>query len=235
MCMCMFRVVCCACVLKWLCVCVESVCGVCAESVWDVRFVFWCCGVLLCVCCDVLCELGCVLGCVCGVWCVWRGLARGKTVYRQNACMCFNMRAFCQYTQKRFEPTHGDVLNLHTVRREAVLFSLSRPFSLPSSFSLPSFSSFVLFLFLSSLLSVTMTMITRSIGSLCVTHRSDLPECQSAWAVAHSLLAEHVRIMHETTVLEKLCKPRATWNEVVLYLCWKWVLCLVVCGCVSMC
>ena len=26
----------------------------------------------------------------------------------------FNMRAFCRYTHKRFEPTHGDVLNLHT-------------------------------------------------------------------------------------------------------------------------
>ena len=26
----------------------------------------------------------------------------------------FNMRAFCRYTRKRFEPTHGDVLNLHT-------------------------------------------------------------------------------------------------------------------------
>ena len=25
-----------------------------------------------------------------------------------------------------------------------------------------------------------------------------------------------------------LCKPRATWNEVGLHLCWKWVLCLVV-------
>ena len=31
-----------------------------------------------------------------------------------------------------------------------------------------------------------------------------------------------------------LCKPRATWNEVCLYLCWKWVLCLVVFGCVGM-
>ena len=25
-----------------------------------------------------------------------------------------HMRAFCWYTRKRFEPTHGDVLNLHT-------------------------------------------------------------------------------------------------------------------------
>ena len=125
-CLCACRVVCCACVLKWLCVCVENVCGVCVESVcvWDVRFVFWCCGVLLCVLC---------------VLCVWRGMARGGTTAR-----------------KRREQTHGDVLNLHTGRREVVVggggfSSLSRPF----------LSSVVLFirslslsrLFLSSLLS----------------------------------------------------------------------------------
>ena len=84
-----------------------------------------------------------VVSCVvlCGVWCVvWRGL--------------FNMRAFCRYTRKRFEPTHRDVLNLHTERREGsgVLFirslSLSRLSRLLSS--------------------VTMTLITRPVGSLCV-------------------------------------------------------------------
>ena len=34
-----------------LCVCVEMVVRVCCECVcvWDVRFVFWCCGVLCCV------------------------------------------------------------------------------------------------------------------------------------------------------------------------------------------
>ena len=37
-----------------------------------------------------------------------------------------------------------------------------------------------------------------------------------------------VRIMQETTVLVFLCKPRATWNDVGLYLCWKWVMCLFV-------
>ena len=26
----------------------------------------------------------------------------------------FNMRTFCRHTRKRFEPTHGDILNLHT-------------------------------------------------------------------------------------------------------------------------
>ena len=45
--------------------------------------------------------------------------------------------------------------------------------------------------------------------------------CQSAWAVAHSLLGEHVRIMQETSVQVFMCKPRATWNEVGLHLCWK--------------
>ena len=57
--------------------------------------------------------------------------------------------------------------------------------------------------------------------------------------------------MQASFVQVLLCKPGATWNEVVLYLCWKWVvvfggvcdvfefgcvwLCLVVFGCVSMC
>ena len=65
-----------------------------------------------------------------------------------------------------------------------------------------------------------MTMITPPVGSLC-THSSDLHECHCAWASVHSLFGEHVRIMQETTVLVQLCKPRATWNEVGLYLCWK--------------
>ena len=57
-------------------------------------------------------------------------------------------------------------------------------------------------LFLSSPLSVRMSMITRPVGSLSLcTQGSDLPECQSAWTLAHSLFAEHVRIMQETTVL----------------------------------
>ena len=38
--------------------------------------------------------------------------------------------------------------------------------------------------------------------------------------------------MQETTILVLLCKPRATWNEVGLYLCWKWVMCLFVLVCV---
>ena len=81
-----------------------------------------------------------------------------------------------------------------------------------------------------------MTTITRPFGSLC-THGSDLPECQSAWASVHYLFGDYVRIMQETTVMAQLCKPRATWNEVGLYLCWKWVmcLCLYVSVCVCMC
>ena len=63
-----------------------------------------------------------------------------------------NMRAFCRHARKRFEPTHGDILNLHTERREGgrggrrgSLFSLSSLLSLflllsPFRRSLPSFS-----------------------------------------------------------------------------------------------
>ena len=184
MCMCM-SVVCCACVLKWLCVCVESVCG---------------------------------------VVCVARLGMRKKPVCRFKTSPCvpakrvhvLNMRAFRTYTRKRFEPTHGDVLNLHTGEREG-----GGGGSLSLSFSL--------------LLSLSNNDNDHSSSRFSLkTHSSDLPECQSAWVMAHSLLVQHVRIMHETTVLVLLCKPRATWNEVGLYLCWKWVLCLVVFSRVSM-
>ena len=187
----------------WWCVC-----GVCACSVvvcivhggvWCVAQCVvrvgcaFCVSVSLCVCVRGVC-------CVCAVWCVARPgtrktpVCRFKTspcvgskrlcVCRHHAHMLKNMCAVCQ-SWRRFEPTHGGVLNLHT----GGALSLS-PFlclSLPSS-SVPSFSSFVLFLFsllvslffsVSSQLSVflfsmTMTMIARPVGSLC-THGSDLP------------------------------------------------------------
>ena len=37
--------------------------------------------------------------------------------------------------------------------------------------------------------------------------------------------------MPEATVLVLLCKPRAIWNEVGLYLFWKWVMCQYVLCC----
>ena len=118
--------------------------------------------------------------------------------------------AFCRYTRI--------VLNLHT----ETLWTYTREASL----SLSLLSSL-----LSSLSSLSATMTTNDHSSsrlsLC-THGSNLPECRSACTLAHSLFGEHVRITQETTVLVELCKPRATWNEVGLHLCWKWVLCLVV-------
>ena len=109
---------------------VLRVCGRCAF------LCFWCCGVLLCI-------LGCVSGCVCGVWCVWcvcvacvarlgtrkkkcasskrlRVSVKNASVYRQNARMLNTCARFAGYTRRRLEPTHGDVLNLHTGRREGV-------------------------------------------------------------------------------------------------------------------
>ena len=86
------------------------------------------CGVVCVLCVRGLCCV-CVCGCVVCVVCVWRGLARGKLPvcrYKTHPCVpakrphMFNMRAFCQYTRKRFERTHGDVFNLHTVKREGV-------------------------------------------------------------------------------------------------------------------
>ena len=169
----------------------------CACSVVCVCFVrggVWC---VVCVCWCV-CVLVCVL-CVCGGVCVCV-LCVARLGTRKNPVCRFKTSA-CVHSK------HGDVLNLHA---GSLSLSLSSPFFF--------LSSFVLFLF--SPLPVTMTMITRSVGSLC-TQSSDLPECQCAWASVHSLLGEHVRIMQETTVLVKLCKPRATWNEVGLYVRWK--------------
>ena len=232
-CMCMCRVVCCACVLKWLCVCVESVCGVCAEECVGCAFC------VLCVWCIVVCVVMCCVGAGVGVQCVVRGvrgvccvcgaawhaenhpLCRFKTppcvgskrirVYRQNARM-LNTRAFCRYTRMRFEPTHGDVLNLHTGRWEggrggggAGGFS-SLSFSLPFSLSLflrslPTFSSSYLFLFslpaLVSLspLSATMTMITRPVGLSLCTHGSDCQRVRVPVLWLIPCLAELVRII----------------------------------------
>ena len=72
-----------------LCVRVESECGVCAESVCDVRFVFWCCGVL---CSVVMCGVGAGAGV--GAQCVVcvRGMCRVCVVcfvcVRGVCCVC---------------------------------------------------------------------------------------------------------------------------------------------------
>ena len=143
---------------------VESECGVCAESVWDVRFVFWCCDVL---CCVVMCGVGAGVGAecvVCGVcaWCAWCVLLRFVVVcvgvcvgvcgaawhaanppcegskrirvYRQHAHVLKHMCACCLYIRKRFERTHGGVFE----PPYAAYLSLSSRLSL----SLLSFLSF---------------------------------------------------------------------------------------------
>ena len=79
------------------------------------------CVVVLCGVCGVLC-----------VWCgVWRGLARRKKppcvdsnrprVYRHHAHMCYHMCAWCRYTRRRFESTHGGFLDGHTEGRGSSL------------------------------------------------------------------------------------------------------------------
>ena len=95
--------------------------------------------------------------------------------------------AFRTYTRRRFEPTHGEG------RGERGGFSSL--FLVLSSSTIPSFSSFVLSLSLSLLFLSSLSNDdndhSSSRFSLC-THGPDLAECQSTWAVAHSLLAEHV-------------------------------------------
>ena len=88
---------------------------------------------LCCVLCRVVCVLCFVRVGVCGVclWCVvvfgvWCGTqkkppcvdSKRPRVYRHHAHMCQNMRAWCRYTQGRFESTHGGFLDGHTGRGE---------------------------------------------------------------------------------------------------------------------
>ena len=87
--------------------------------------VWWC--VVWFVCC-VLCVLVwlLLLLLLCVVCCVWCGTqkkppcvdSKRPRVYRHHAHMCQNMRAWCRYTQGRFESTHGGFLDGHTGRRE---------------------------------------------------------------------------------------------------------------------
>ena len=124
--------VCCCCDVA-VCVAVLLLC-VCVG--WLVGVVVWLVG----CCCCVLCVVACrcvslwswlwlwswcgVCGVACVVWHAETTVCRFKTppcvhskrhrVYRHHAHMCFNMCAWCQYTRKRFECTHGGVLDGHT-------------------------------------------------------------------------------------------------------------------------
>ena len=141
-----------------VCVCCCCCCG-------GVYVVLWCCVFCVVVCGMVWC---CVVR-----WCGAAWHAKKKTCrFKTPPCVpakrphVFNMRASCRYTRRRFECTHGGVLDMSTGGGASLLSFSSFLLSLPSLFS-----SFVLFLFLFSLfssLSVTMTMITRPVGSLCV-------------------------------------------------------------------
>ena len=106
--------------------------------------VLWC----AVLCCVVMCGVG--VQCVVSVVCV-RGVCRvcGAARHAEKILVCrfktppcvpakrahvFNMPAFCQYTRKRFEPTHGDVFNLQTRNeegREGSLLSLSALVGVP--------------------------------------------------------------------------------------------------------
>ena len=117
--------------------------------------VVWC--IVVCVCRYMLCWCWCAMCGACCVWCMARLGTRKPPVCRFKTHPCVpakrphfeHMRAFCPHTRKRFEPTHGDVWNLHTERREggggfsslSSLLSFSLPSFSLSSFSLPSFSS----------------------------------------------------------------------------------------------
>ena len=174
----------------------------------DVSFM---CGVgagvgVQCVVCDVCGVCVCVVCGVCAVCvCVARLGTRKTPVYRFKTSPCVHRQIarMCS-TCARFARSQGGFLNLHTASLSISLLSSFLSSFLPFLFlrSLPSYFSRSLSL-LSSLLSSlssTMTMITRQVGSLSV-NTALTCLCQSAWAVAHSMLAEHIRIMQETIVL----------------------------------
>ena len=154
---CMCRVVCRVVCRAWLCVCVESV--------WDGRFVFLCCGVLSCV---VVCGVGLCVG-----LCV---VCRGAFLLclAQKTLPCVRSKRSRVYFQNARVTKDTGVLNVHTRafstctrERLSLLFSRLSPLVSPSLFFSCVSLSF-------SSLSLTMTMITRPVGSLC-THSSDLP------------------------------------------------------------
>ena len=214
--------------------CVGLCVGVCG-----VVYVLRVCGMcVLCfgvvVCCAVSLCVVLVLVLVCNVWCVVSVVCvRGVCVVCVRCGVC--LLSVCNVAWHAENPPCVAVCSFKTppcvpakrahVELSSLLLSLFRR----SSFSL----SLVLFYLPSSLLfslcsfSATMTMITRSVGSLC-TQSSDLPECQCAWASVHSLFGEHVRIMQETSVVPLGMKWACicAGNECCV---------LVVFGCVSMC
>ena len=157
-------------------------------------------------------RCGVVLLCV--VWCGAAWHAENPAVCRFKTPPCvlgkrphvLDMRAFSGYTRRRLERTHGGVLNLHTEGLSAfsVFLALSLLSVCPSFFLFSSLLfSLSLFPLLSSLSSFSLSNDDKDHSSsrlsLC-SHGSNLPECQSACTLAHSLLGEHVRIMQETTV-----------------------------------
>ena len=112
-----------------VCVLVCAVVYVLRVCVWDVRFVWLCCGVL---CCVVMCGVGAGVGVqcvVCGLWCVcvvcvvcaaWH-TELPLRVQVQNVSVCRFKTPPCVPAKRphefnisgRFASTHGGVLNLH--------------------------------------------------------------------------------------------------------------------------
>ena len=111
--------------------CVRAVCVGVRVLVWVLVcwcVVLCCVGVLCCMLCCVVCCVVCVCVGVCGVCvlgcvlCVARLGTRKTPVCMLKTSPCvgskrIRMCAFCRHTRRRFERTHGDVLNAHTEER----------------------------------------------------------------------------------------------------------------------
>ena len=142
----------------------------------------------------------------CFAWCgaAWHAENTSVCRFRTPPCVpgkrphVLDMRAFSRYTRRRLERTHGGVLNLHTEAFFAFSAFLALCLSFLLSFS-PSPS------LLSSLLSSLSSFSLLSFSLVFSLSNDDNDHSSS-----RPSLCTHGSDM---------------WNEVGLYLCWKWVMC----------
>ena len=216
MCSVVSRVVCrVSCVCAWLCVCWECV-----------GWAFLCFDVVVCWAVSLFVVLACVLGCV--LWWVrfFLSCTEHAPMWSFKTFPYVLSKRPCHKGHQRLERTHESVFIVHTgASIPSLLASLSSRVSL-------------------SLLLVSLSFFLFSLSNNDNDHSSSrLSLYAQLWLALRARVQRPWPIPCRSDMFASckkqlpwcfLCKPRATWKEVGLYLCWKWVLCLVVFGCVSM-
>ena len=176
-------------------------------------------------CCGCSCGCSCGGGCECGCVyvCAFLLVLHSKHFKTLPCVRSRRSRVYFQNARHigygRFEGTHGSVFERShgNSRSLALHLSLSSRVSLSLSLfthvALSSKTSLSLFLSLSLSLCSSLFLSLFSLNNSLNNNDTDrssswlslyttltCPECQSAWALAHSLSGEHVRIMQETIV-----------------------------------